>query len=115
MSDSEEGRSSRRLLIGIFVATSAASVMYKVLVDRHLEQTSLLFIGIPTLLAILLALTARPRTLFGVVFEGVTFALLFAGLFLGEGFICLVAAAPLFFLIAGLVAGAILLERRLSR
>jgi hypothetical protein len=87
----------------MFLATAAASCVYRVLVDHHLEQTSALFIGIPTVLGILLAQTSPAGTFPGMVFKGVTFALLFAGIFLGEGFICLVMAAPIFFMIASLV------------
>jgi hypothetical protein len=91
-------------LIGIFVATAVASCMYHLLVDHHLEQTAALFIGIPTALAIVLALWPAPKTLEGMIFKGTAFALLFAGIFLGEGFICLVMASPLFFAVAALVA-----------
>jgi hypothetical protein len=102
--DQSPGRGSRKwMLTGIFVATAVASCMYRVLVDHHLEQTSALFIGIPTVLGILLAQTRPAGTLAGIVFKGVTFALLFAGIFLGEGFICLLMASPLFFMIASLV------------
>ncbi|HLX06859.1 MAG TPA: hypothetical protein VKY89_03240 [Thermoanaerobaculia bacterium] len=107
--------SRRWLLIGIFLATAAASCMYRLLVWHHLEQTSALFIGIPTVLAILLALTPAAGTLEGIVLKGVSFALLFAGIFLGEGFICLVMAAPLFFGIALVVALMIRILRQRRR
>jgi hypothetical protein len=97
-------RGSRKwALTGIFLATAAASCMYRILADHHLEQTSALFIGIPTVLGILLAQTSPAESFAGMVFKGVTFGLLFAGIFLGEGFICLVMAAPIFFLIASLI------------
>jgi hypothetical protein len=109
------GDRRRWWIAGAFLATAAASCMYRILVAHHLEQTSALFIGIPTVLGILLAQTRPAGTLQGMVFKGVTFALLFAGAFLGEGFICLVMAAPIFFMIASLVVLVISWTRRKVR
>lgn len=115
--DRSPWRGSRKwTLTGMFLATAVAGCVYRVLVDHHLEQTSALFIGIPTVLGVLLAQTSPARTASGMVFKGVTFALLFAGIFLDEGFICLVMAAPIFFLIASLVMLVIgWFRRRLGR
>jgi hypothetical protein len=80
------------------------SVAYRLLKMEHLQQTSALFIGLPALLAILLAMTGPAKSATGVVFKGLTLLLLLSGILLGEGFICIVMAAPLFYLV-GFVIG----------
>jgi hypothetical protein len=95
---------SRWTVICLALAISLASIMYRLIVSKRLEQTSLLFIGIPTLLAICLALTPKAKSVTGIILKGITLALLFSGIVLGEGFICIVMASPLFFVI-GIIVG----------
>lgn len=78
----------------------AASVYYHVLVMHHLEQTSALFIGIPALIAAICVLTPQPQSATGTAVKSVTLFLCIAGTLLGEGFICILMAAPLFYLLA---------------
>lgn len=62
-------------------------------------QTALLFVGIPTLLAALLALTPKAKSVTGIMVKGITMAMLLSGPILAEGFICVIMATPLFYLI----------------
>ena len=94
-------------MIALIVGLTVFSLLYRVLVSHHLEQTSALFIGLPGILAILLATAPKPKSLMGSVMRGVTFALLLSGLLLGEGFICILMAAPIFYLVALIVVGCI--------
>ncbi|MGH9759511.1 MAG: hypothetical protein ACREAC_01580, partial [Blastocatellia bacterium] len=48
----------------------------------------------------------RPRSILGVILKGLTICLLLSGILLGEGFICIVMASPLFYLV-GVVIGLI--------
>jgi hypothetical protein len=96
----------RWTVISITVAVAAGSLMYRLIVSHRLEQTSLLFIGIPTLLAICLALTPKAKSVTGIIIKGIAIALLLSGILLGEGFVCIVMAAPLFFAI-GIIVGLI--------
>jgi hypothetical protein len=91
--------------IGLILAVAAVSILYRLIMWRKLEQTSLLFVGIPTVLAILLTLTSKSKTVKGSIAKGITLALLMSGPLLGEGFICIVMAAPIFYAV-GLAAGA---------
>ena len=50
---------SRWLLISLIFAVTVGSVMYRLIVREGMEQTSLLFVGIPAVLAIILALTPK--------------------------------------------------------
>ncbi len=95
---------SQRTLVGLIAALVLGSILYRLLVYGHLEQTSALFVGLPAVLAIALTLTPRARSATGMVMKGITICLLMSGILLGEGFICIVMASPLFF-VAGLIIG----------
>jgi hypothetical protein len=94
---------SRWTLVGIVAALALANIAYRLLHVGRLEQTAALFIGLPSFLAALLALTVRPRTPTGIILAGMTFAMLLSGPLLQEGFICIVMAAPLFYLVGWLL------------
>ena len=93
-------------LIFLILAVSAGSVMYRLIVRGRLEQTAVLFVGIPTVLAILLAMVPKAKTVKGGIMKGLTLFLLLSGPLLGEGFICILMASPIFYLV-GLLVGAI--------
>jgi hypothetical protein len=63
--------------------------MYRLIVLGRLEQTAVLFVGIPTVLAILLAVVPKAKTVKGGITKGLTLFLLLSGPLLGEGFICI--------------------------
>lgn len=105
---------SQWTLIFLILAVSAGSVMYHLIVRGGLEQTSALFIGIPSLLAILLAMTPKAETVTGGVVKGVVIALLLSGPLLGEGFVCILMASPIFFIV-GIIVAAVVDWRREKR
>ena len=116
----EQSRLSRRVsraqlaLVGIIFALAVGAIAYHSLVMGHLEQTAALFIGLPALLAIVLALTPKAKSATGMVMKGMTIALLMSGPLLGEGFICIIMAAPIFYLV-GLIVGLIFDYNRRKR
>lgn len=108
-------------LIGLILALAVGRLAYALLVSHHLEQTAALFIGLPAILAIILASTSPARNATGVIIKGMTIALLLAGVVLPElaaavgegvvgvvavGLVCIIFAAPLFLLV-GLGVGLI--------
>jgi hypothetical protein len=93
------------------LALAAGGFMYRVLVFHRLEQTALLFVGIPVLLAVILASTPKARTTTGSILKATTLALLLSAPLLGEGFICILMAAPIFYAVAMIVAGLIKLAK----
>lgn len=88
----------------IIAAIGAGGALYRLLVRHRLEQTAALFIGLPTILAFIIALTPRAKSAVGVTLKGMTICLLLSGPLLGEGFICILMAAPLFYLVGIIIA-----------
>jgi hypothetical protein len=93
-------------LIILILAVAAGSVTYRLVLFKKLEQTSMLFIGIPLVIAAILAMTPKSKTAMGGILKGITIALLLSGPLLGEGFICILMASPVFYLV-GIVMGAV--------
>ncbi len=91
-------------VLTIVVALVIASVAFRVLVWQGLNHTSLVFIGLPAILAVVTALMPTPRTATGMIMRVVTLSLLLAGVLLGEAMVCILFAAPIFYLV-GLICG----------
>jgi hypothetical protein len=102
-------------LVGLIVALALAAGLYRLLHFAQIDQTAALFIGLPTILAIALTLTPRAKSATGMIMKGLTIALLLSGIATGEGFICIVMAAPIFYLIGGLVGYSVDRDRRRFR
>ncbi|MDQ6828472.1 MAG: hypothetical protein M3081_06350 [Gemmatimonadota bacterium] len=108
--DSPPGR-ARLALTSLIIALAAMSVIYRLLHAAHLEHTALLFIGIPTALA-LISIRGRPsQTATGTIVRTIWIALCMSGILLAEGFVCILFAAPLALLV-GLVIGKVIDARR---
>ncbi|HKG91143.1 MAG TPA: hypothetical protein VKA84_04605 [Gemmatimonadaceae bacterium] len=111
MSDATRNRRARRdrtraTLVAIICGLTAASAAYRLLRAGGLEHTSLVFIGIPAVLALAVVFSDRkePRTAVGTVFRAITIALLLSGIVFGEAFVCILFASPLFYMVGGTVA-----------
>jgi hypothetical protein len=102
-------------LAGFVAVIAVASLAYKWLVYHRLEQTSALFVGLPALLSILILVATRPKSATGMACKATAVALLVSGMFLGEGFVCILMAAPLFFGIAILAGAAVDAAHRRGR
>jgi hypothetical protein len=91
-------------IVALVVAFSAGSILYKLLMHVRFGHSSAMFIGVPAVLAILLALTPRAKSATGAIVKGITLALLIIAPLLGEGYLCILMAAPLFYIV-GIVIG----------
>jgi hypothetical protein len=111
----ERFSSAQLRMMGLVGAVTLGSVLYRVLVAKHLEQTALLFIGVPGLMAVALAMAPPAKTLAGGVAKGITFMLLLSGPLLGEGFICVLMASPIFFAVAAIVVSIVEYLRKRRR
>lgn len=100
-----ERREKLRNVFVVVVAYVVSALLYKFLFHEGLGHSSLLFIGLPGVLAILIALAPRAGTAKGGIVKGITIALLLVAPLLGEGYLCILMASPLFYAI-GLSIGA---------
>jgi len=98
-----------RPYVWLCLAAGIASVLYRVLVLGQKEQSALMFIGLPTAMAMLIACMPRSASATGTITKGITLFLLLLGILFIEGFICILMAAPLFYGV-GLIVG-LLLDR----
>jgi len=98
--DHATGRFARRSVAVIIAAVAVGVVAYKAIFANQLQQTAALFVGIPALLAIIVVLFTSPRSAKGVACKAVTIGLLVALVFLGEGMLCILMSAPIFYAIA---------------
>lgn len=91
-------------LVATIVAIALVSIVFRILAWQQLNHTSLLFIGIPAILAIVVAWFPPPKSATGAIIRVITLALLIAGVAFGEAFVCILFAAPLFYGV-GIVIG----------
>jgi hypothetical protein len=97
-------RPSQWGVIALVLALTSGAILYRALFHEHLGHTAAIFLGIPAVLAIILALTPKAKTLIGGVMKGITLFLLIVAPLLGEGYICILIASPLFYLVGMFVA-----------
>jgi hypothetical protein len=100
-----ERKEKLRNVLIVAAAYIVSALLYKLLFHEGLGHSSLLFIGLPGVLAILLALAPRAGTAKGGIVKGITLALLLVAPLVGEGYLCILLASPLFYAI-GLAIGA---------
>src|SRR4249919_1938309 len=98
-----ESANAKIALASVIVCAAMASVVYRNLVARHLDQSAALFVGIPMLLALAAVFSPTPRSAVGAACKAVTIGMLICAVFLWEGFLCIAMSAPLFYLVAILV------------
>ncbi|HEY1576855.1 MAG TPA: SRPBCC family protein [Terracidiphilus sp.] len=91
-------------IISLAIAFMAGSVLYRYLMHAAYGHTAAMFVGVPAVLAIALALTPKAKTVTGGIMKGITLALLVLAPLLGEGYLCILMAAPLFYVV-GLLVG----------
>lgn len=100
--------------VWLCLAVGITSVLYRVLVIGQKEQTALMFIGLPTAMAMLIALLPRATSATGMIMKGITLFLLLFGILFIEGFICILMAAPFFYAV-GFIVGIFADKARVRR
>jgi len=111
----EQLRRKKFVLLAIVLSFTGISVAGRMIYARQLETTSLMFIGIPALLAAVLVVTVRPKSAMGTAMTGITFVLLLSAIVFGEGTICILMAAPIFYIVGAIIAGIMDGSRRNQR
>jgi hypothetical protein len=102
-----EQKEKLRNVLVVAAAYVVSALLYKLLFHEGLGHSSLLFIGVPGVLAILLAVAPRAGTAKGGIVKGITLALLLIAPLVGEGYLCILMASPLFYLIGLLIGAAV--------
>jgi hypothetical protein len=102
-------------LIWLVAALTFTSIAYRLIHGYGHSHNGLMFVGLPAILALLLILSGPCRTTCGQVFKGVTLFLLLVGILAWEGLICILMAAPIFYLIAFVIFGICSLIRDRTR
>lgn len=89
--------------VWLCLAAGIVSVLYRILVLGQAEQSALMFIGLPTAMAMLIAWLPKSKSATGMIFKGITLFLILLGILFIEGFICILMAAPLFYAVGFIV------------
>jgi hypothetical protein len=90
---------------GLAIASAVFAGLYRTSERMGMVHTSAMFIGIPAVLAIILAMTPKAKSATGAILKGITFVLLIMAPLVGEGVVCILMAAPLFYFV-GVAVGA---------
>jgi hypothetical protein len=91
-----------------------AIVAVLLLSRSHRIDSAATFVGVPLVLAALVALSPPAKSLHGLTFRVVTFTLLITSAFLHEGAACVLMASPLVYGVAHLIAELVNQARRRS-
>ncbi|GAA1564048.1 hypothetical protein GCM10009789_16520 [Kribbella sancticallisti] len=110
---SSGSRAGRAFALGIVALAAVTAPFLVVRSDR--VDTAALFVGVPLVLAVIIALAPPAKSLHGLTFRVVTFGLLITSAFLHEGAACVLMAAPLVYGVAHLVAEVVRQARRLDQ
>lgn len=110
--DSERLKAARRGVAAVAVALAAGSVVYRLVHWGHVDQTALLFIGIPTAMAIIVAYMKPAQSLMGTLMKATLIGVALSGIVFAEGLVCILMSAPLFLGVAAAVGGIITAARR---
>lgn len=100
---------------GLMLILAGFAILYRVLVYGGVEQTALLFVGLPAFLGAFLALLPRSESFTGMALKGTSIALLMSSIVLQEGFICVLMASPIFLAVAVVVGALVDASNRQSR
>lgn len=91
-------RIARAWVVAVAIVFMVGGILYRTLVTHQpLGGTSLMFVGIPLVLAVLLAIAPPAKTATGAIIFGITLVLLVLAPVMGEGYLCILFASPLFY------------------
>lgn len=96
--------SKQRTIIIITLLSAFTGIVISVLRSKGMDGSALLYIGIPTFIAIAFAHTSSSKTIVGSTLKAITFIILISGPLLQEGYICMIMAAPILYIVGALAA-----------
>lgn len=95
-------KTTKATILGL-LGIAITGLLIHVLMHGGLEGSSLFYIGLPMLLAYVFKSSGSAKTATGGILQGTSIVMLLSGPILQEGFICVVMAAPLFYIIGGII------------
>ena len=105
-------RSTRGSIALCLVIVAAAGLGLAVAIGSGHTDSAMLFVGLPTLLAVAITLSPPARSVHGMTFKGLTVAILLSAVVLHEGAICVLFAAPLVYAVGHTVAAIVTHTRK---
>jgi len=96
--------SRQRLLLVAILLSAFTGIVISALRSTGLGGSALLYIGVPTLIALAFVNNSDSKTVMGSTLKAITFMILISGPLLQEGFVCMVMAAPILYIVGALVA-----------
>jgi hypothetical protein len=107
-------KSSQWRLFFAVLVIGCAGLVYRMLRYGGIQESAALYVGLPVLLALGFTLTPKSRSAMGATMKGITIALLLAAPVFTEGYICILFAAPIFYLVGALTVKIFSFARRRS-
>ena len=106
MSDNNAEKLSKRqkTLIAIILLSALTGIGIGLMRVRGIDNSALLYIGLPTIIALAFAMTSSSKTIMGSTLKAITFVILISGPLLQEGYICMIMAAPILYIAGALAA-----------
>lgn len=95
----------------LVLALGVAFAFYGALRLKHIQDTAALYIGLPLMLAILVALI-ETKQLTPTALKVLTIAIALSPILIGEGFICVIMASPILYAVVFIVCALINLIRK---
>ena len=83
------------MLAALIILLAIVSVLYRAMA-RELPEAAALFIGLPTVLAVTVALSTRPTNFPGLLFRYIALVSLTLGIVFAQPYVCAVLALSLF-------------------
>jgi len=96
----EASAPGRNRMLAVIFGVAAASLAFRLATGFNVQHTSVVFVFVPTLLAVVVACTPQPGSARGTILRATTLALLVAGIAFGEAFVCILMASPLIYAVA---------------
>lgn len=94
----------QKLIIVAILLSAFTGIVIGYLRKKGLDGSALLYIGIPTIIGLIFATTSSATSVVGSTLKAITFIILISGPLLQEGFICMIMAAPILYIVGALAA-----------
>lgn len=102
-SNNFNSNTKKNLYLIVFVL-ALVSIFFRIAKSQDFDNTSIFYVGLPTLITLLvIKVLKRPTSAYGTVFTIITLFLLLSSILFGEGIICIIIAAPLFYGVAAII------------